>query len=208
MIYMLPLRGAIYSNCYLDIDEDTGHGFLIDPGAEGERLARLIRKKGWTIEQILLTHGHFDHFSGVTALRQALGQPVPVGIHASGGAYLTRPEWNLSPLFGPPLTLSDFTTFQAGDRLRLSRGRLALEVLHTPGHTLDSVLLLDRAAHTAFVGNTILKGRPGIVHHPTGDLPRLLRSIRETVLSLPEDTDLLPGHAMPTTVAAERELYL
>ena len=54
----------------------------------------------------------------------------------------------------------------------------------------------------------ILKGRPGIVHHPTGDLPRLLRSIRETVLSLPEDTDLLPGHDMPTTVAAERELYL
>ena len=208
MIYMLPLKGAIISNCYLDIDESSGHGFLIDPGAEGARLARLVQKKGWTIEKILLTHGHFDLFSGVSSLLQALGQPVPVLIHESGAAYLTRPQWNLSHLFGPPLTLSEFSLLRDGDRLDLSCGDLSLEVLHTPGHTLDSVVFLDRAARSAFVGDTILRGKPGIVHHPTGNLPLLLRSIREVVLSLPSDTDLLPGHSMPTTVAAERERYL
>ena len=76
MITQVPVQGVYAENAYFDIDDDTGHGYLIDPGAQGPELLELIREKGWTIEAILLTHGHFDHFGAVDYLVRELGVPV------------------------------------------------------------------------------------------------------------------------------------
>ena len=75
-VYKIPVRGYFEVNSYFLIDEDTGHGFLIDPGAQGNEIARIIQSKVWTIEKILLTHGHFDHTGGIEALQRQLGLPV------------------------------------------------------------------------------------------------------------------------------------
>ena len=70
MIARVPVKGYFEVNCYFWIDDETKHGFLIDPGAQGHELMRLCRKNGWIIEKILLTHGHFDHIGGIAAIRE------------------------------------------------------------------------------------------------------------------------------------------
>ena len=205
MIYTLPVRGVFETNCYFDIDDVTNHGFLIDPGAEGEKLSELILERGWLIEAILLTHGHFDHFGGVAALRDALD--LPVLIHEAGREYLEGPELNLSRFCGGDLTVEGAKYFRDGDVLTLREGALCLRVLHTPGHTNDSCVLLDSEANMAFVGDTIFKDSMGNPNYPTGNQRRLLNSIRTVIMKLPEDTVLLSGHSEPTTVGRERYHY-
>ena len=206
MIYTLPVRGVFETNCYFDIDDVTSHGFLIDPGAEGEKLTELILERGWVIEAILLTHGHFDHFGGVAALRDALD--LPVLIHEEGRAYLERPELNLSRFCGGDLTVKGAEYFRDGDVLTLREGTLSLRVLHTPGHTNDSCVLLDAEASTAFVGDTIFRDSMGNPNYPTGNQRRLLSSIRNVIMKLPEDTILCSGHSAPTTVGREKHHYI
>ena len=76
MIVEVPVRGYFEENCYFFIDDATRHGFVIDPGAQAHKLLELIDQNGWTIEKILLTHGHFDHFGAAAALKKALGTPI------------------------------------------------------------------------------------------------------------------------------------
>lgn len=205
MIFHLPVYGVMDCNCYAFVDGETAHGFLFDPGAQGHELAEFIHEKGWIIEKILLTHSHFDHIGGVPALRKKLG--LPVFVHENGPALLAEPKLNLSAYHGEPLSLTANGTFRDGDLLTLADGSLSLRVLHTPGHTADSCIFYSKAAHVAFVGDTIFKGTYGATHFPTGDEPTILRSIREKVLTLPADTLLLPGHGEATMVEGERELY-
>lgn len=207
MTYLVPVKGVFSVNCYFHIDPATGHGFLIDPGAEGNRLLTHIRDRRWTIEQILLTHGHFDHFGAVPRLQAALN--CPVLIHPEGDRYLADNGLNLSRYCcDDPITISGVTHFQAGDTLTLSGGGLSLEVLYTPGHTLDCVTFYDRTNGLAFVGDTVNRGGQGEHRLPTGDKARMEQSIREVILTLPGNTSLLSGHTLPTTVDAERGRYL
>ena len=139
MTFCIPVKGVFVTNCYFAIDRKTNHGFLIDPGAEGEKLVQLILEHDWIIEKILLTHGHFDHFGGVDAVRDALD--IPILIHEEGKAYLERPELNLSRFCGGDLTVEGAKYFRDGDLLTLREGGLRLKAIHTPGHQRH--LLLD-----------------------------------------------------------------
>ncbi len=115
MIYEIPVQGYFSVNCYFLIDDATGHGFLIDPGAEGEALARIIRERGWTIEKILLTHGHFDHTGGIEAIRREVD--IPVFIHENGERYLTDPRLNLSHFCGPDVIVRNANFLRDGDTI-------------------------------------------------------------------------------------------
>ena len=206
MTFCVPVRGVFVTNCYFAIDRGSNHGFLIDPGAEGEKLVQLILERGWIIEKILLTHGHFDHFGGVDAVRDALD--IPVLIHEEGKAYLERPELNLSRSCGGDLTFEGAKYFRDGDLLTLHEGNLRLKAIHTPGHTNDSCVLYDETEKTAYVGDTIFKGSMGNPDYPTGNERLLLKSIRERVLTLPDDTLLCSGHSDVTRVGAEKPRYV
>ena len=206
MIYAVQVQGYFTVNCYFAIDNRTGHGFLIDPGAEGGRLAKLIRQSGWTIEKILLTHGHFDHTGGIEALRQELD--IPVYIHRSGERYLTDPRLNLSHFCGPDLIIRDVNWLRDGDTLALSTNDgFSLRTLHTPGHTPDSTTFYDAEDGIAFVGDTLFRGSIGNDQYPGGNRQQLLASIRERIFILPEDTVLYSGHSEPTTVMMEKQRY-
>lgn len=206
MIYRVQVQGYFAVNCYFAIDERTGHGFLIDPGAEGAALADLIRRRGWVIEKILLTHGHFDHTGGIDAVRRELR--IPVYIHRDGEPYLTDPMLNLSHFCGPDILIRDVNWLWDGDTISLRENDgYVMKVLHTPGHTPDSVTFYCEAEQAAFVGDTIFKGGPGTDQYPGGDRALLMRSIRDKILRLPGETVLYSGHSELTRVKEEYPLY-
>lgn len=204
--YAIATRGVFVTYCYFAIDEKSGHGFLIDCGAQGKEVADLIKAQGWTIEKILLTHGHFDHTGGIQKLREELN--IPVWIHENGKQYLEDPVINLSAEHGRDVIIDNAHYFKDGDLFVLEGNPdECLQVAHIPGHTRDSSMFYDKKAHTAYVGDAIFKGQPGIWSFPTGDKDKLLSSIRNKIMALPDNTVLCSGHSAQTTVGAERKLY-
>lgn len=199
------VAGVYHVNCYLHVDEASGHCFIIDPGAEPERLLKLVREQSLTVERILLTHGHFDHIGGVAYLAEALG--VPCHIHEAGLRYLEDPILNLSASFDP-ITLSGVSVMREGDSFVLEGNpTVRLSVLHMPGHTLGSVVFYDEGATVAFVGDTIFSGGVGTWEYPGGNREQLIRSVMR-ILGLPAQTSLLSGHSGPWTVADARARLL
>ena len=203
MIRGVTVYGTISENCYFLIDEDTGHGALIDPGAEPERLLAVIRKYGWTIDMILLTHGHFDHIGAVGPIRDAL--QIPVYAYETADTYLLDPSFNLSGSWGEALKVRDVKHLKEGDTV--SCGKYTLEVIHTPGHTEDSVIYYCREEGFAFTGDTIFMGSTGRWDFPGGDYQTLMKSIRDKIFTLPDDTVLYSGHTGPTDAGTEKRRY-
>ena len=206
MIAEVPVKGYFEENCFFYIDDRTKHGFVIDPGAQAGRLLELIREKGWTIEKILLTHGHFDHTGAVDEIRDALG--IPVCAHRRSDEYLLDARENLSALCGPPIIVRDVEYLNDGDVVSLDADPdFALKVIYVPGHTTDSVMFYSEADHVAFVGDTIFKGSIGNYQYPGGNADDLQRSIIRQIFTLPDKTVLCSGHSEQTTVGAEKRRY-
>ncbi len=197
---------ALETNAYFYIDEETKHGWLIDAGAEAEKLLEIIKERGWIIEAILLTHGHVDHIGAVEKISAEL--KIDYMIHLEGKKYLENPAFNLSPFFGKSIILSKAKYFKNGDILSLNANpEIKLQVIHTPGHTLDSVIFYDKENNVAFVGDTIFKSGIGNTTFPGGDEKTIFESIRSKILNLPENTTLYPGHMEQTTVGIEKPRF-
>ena len=202
-IYRIPVKGYFEVNCYFLIDEDTGHGFLIDPGAQGSELVRIIKQKVWSIEKILLTHGHFDHTGGIEAIRREMD--IPVYIHEKGAAYLENTQLNLSAYCGERVVVRNAHYFQDGAAFSLEGcSAPILTAIHTPGHTPDSTTFYDADDGVAFVGDTIFKGSIGSDQYPGGNRVQLISSIKNRIFTLPEGTILYSGHSEPTAVKVEK----
>ena len=105
MILKTEVHGIFATNSYFYIDDETLHGFLIDPGAESEKILQIISEKNFVIEKILLTHGHFDHIGAVEELQKNL--KIPVCMQKNGGDYVKNPVWNLSAYFNLNMTLDN-----------------------------------------------------------------------------------------------------
>lgn len=203
IIKTIPVTGIIETNAYFYIDEKSKHGFLIDAGAEADRLLRLIADNNWIIEKILITHGHFDHIGAVEKIAATLG--IPYLAHRNGKDYLPVPTYNLSAFFGGDIVLNNAEYIDEGAEISLSTAPdVKLKVLHTPGHTQDAVAYYNAADATAFVGDTIFKNSVGRTDIPGGDYRQLLKSIQDKIFTLPVATTLYSGHSGPTTVSAEK----
>lgn len=207
MIKRVEVADVFAENAYFYIDETTGQGFLIDPGANARELLEIIRRNNWEIKAILLTHGHFDHTGAVEEISRALG--IPYYISPPGQAYLTNPALNLSSQNGRYIVLNDAQFFNDGDLISLpDNPDFKLQVIATPGHTPDSVTFYSPSENAAFVGDTIFRGSPGLTVFPGGNQPELLESIGRKILTMPDDTVLYSGHTPPTTVGEEKPLYV
>ena len=205
-VKQIPVTEMITVNAYFYIDESTQHGFLIDPGAEAGRLLGIIKDNNWIIEKILLTHGHFDHIGAVEKIAEEL--QIPYYIHKNGKDYLENGEMNLSAVWSEEILLFDAQYLQDGDIVSDKTNNIKLKVIHTPGHTTDSVLYYDEENHVAFTGDTIFKSSYGRTDLPGGNYQQLISSIKEKVLKLPDNTLLYSGHSESTTVESEKRLYL
>jgi len=192
-------NGQFAQNCYLIADAASGEAVVVDPGEEWERILHEAETRGWRIGAIWLTHAHIDHILGVAGVREATGAPIL--LHpADRPLYDSLPEqalwfgFRLQPPPPPdrPLAQDDV----------LSVGPHRFRVRHAPGHSPGSVCLLGEGL--ALVGDVLFAGSIGRSDLPGGDGAELLRTIRRELLSLDDDTRVLPGHGPETTVGAER----
>ncbi len=195
--------GPALTNAYLVGDSDLGEAVVIDPAWDGHFILGEAQARGWRITQIWLTHAHFDHFGGAAAIADGLSTPVPVALHPDD-----QPLWRMhggAPAFG----IRNFNpgpepTISLNHGMILSLGEVDFEVRHTPGHTIGHVALLARDQGVLFCGDLIFMNSVGRTDFPGGDMDTLLNSIREEVLSLPDEFRLLPGHGPETSVGRER----
>lgn len=203
MILQVEVQGFFSTNAYFYIDDETHHGFLIDPGAEPEKLLRIIDEKNFTIEEILLTHGHFDHTGAVNAIRSKFD--IPVIMQKDGKIYAENPDWNLSSHFGLNITLDDVTYLDDGAEIILSANpTFKVKLIAVAGHTTDGATYYSEKDGVAFVGDSIFLASYGRTDFPGSDERALFKNIKTKIFALPDDTVLLSGHTPPTTVAAEK----
>lgn len=207
MIKELTVQGVFAENTYFYIDSHSKSGFLIDPGAQAGLIYDTIKRNGWTIEKILLTHGHFDHMGAAELLREKL--VAPIYIYPQDAPYLTDPYLNLSANSGQPVTVAHYEELYDGEIIRLkANSGFYLKVMHTPGHTPGSVTYWSPEEKAAFVGDLLYQHGPGLTDFPGGNRRVLEESIINKILTLPDDTMLLSGHSSPITVARERMMLM
>ena len=159
-----------------------------------------------TPEKILLTHGHFDHIGAVNEIQRAL--KIPVCMSKGGNYYAKDPAINCSAFVGEPIILDDVTCLPDDSEIFLDANKnFGVKLIPAPGHTLDGAIYYSAGEGVAFVGDTIFFGSYGRVDLPGGSYNDLMRTIREKVLTLPDETILYTGHGLRTTVAAEKIFY-
>ena len=181
--------GDLAVNTYLLWDEETLEAICIDPGESIGEIIKVIREEKLKLNQILLTHGHCDHFLGVSKLRTAT--KALVLIHSADAA--------MSSFFGKELIIQADTLLEDGDVLCL--GSKMLRVIHTPGHTAGGIFLVGPGL--IFTGDTIFAGSIGRTDFPGGDQELLSRSLK-TLLQFADETRLFPGHGMKTILGKEK----
>lgn len=194
--------GPAQTNAYLVADPGTKEAVVIDPSWDGHIILKEAQKRGWRIGHLWYTHAHFDHIGGAGAIADALN-PLPlVALHpndhvlwrAGGGGALFG--FDIDP--GPEPTID----FVHGMMMKL--GSNEFEVRFTPGHTPGHCVLYVPAAGICFCGDLIFSGSVGRTDLPGGDWDTLVRSIREQIFTLPDNTRLLSGHGPVTTVGDEK----
>ncbi len=203
MILQYEVGYIIDTNAYFYVDDETRHGFLIDAGAEAQRLLHLINERKITVEKILLTHGHYDHIGAAAEIQQTLN--IPICMQKNGKIYAENPAWNLSSEFGQEIILKNVNYLEDYSEIVLSTNEnFKLKIIPCAGHTLDGAIYYSEKDGVAFVGDSIFKGSYGRTDLPGGDTETLFENIKAKIFTLPDETVLLSGHTPPTTVQAEK----
>jgi glyoxylase-like metal-dependent hydrolase (beta-lactamase superfamily II) len=190
-------------NCSVIHCEKTGRGAIVDPGGEPERILDYVAKESIQVDKILLTHAHIDHAGATKLMAEQLGVPV-IGPQRED-EFLIQGLKQQGIMFG----LGDYAEAFVPDRW-LEHGDLVevgeerVEVRHCPGHTPGHVVFYLPAHAFVIVGDVLFHGSIGRTDFPRGDHATLLRSIREQLLSLPDETGFLPGHGPTSTIGVER----
>ncbi len=197
------VMGPLRSNCYFV--SAAGQAVVIDPGGDPAPVLAQLPMSRARLSAILLTHLHYDHILGVAALGRATGAPVfasPLDAFLRDAPMGGRGPAGTSPGQGfPPVPAFDFEPLAPG---RLTVCGHPVLVLDTPGHTPGGLSFFFPFAGVVFVGDLLFHRSVGRTDWPGGDAATLFASIRERVFSLPDDTEIFPGHGPPTTVGLEK----
>ena len=191
-------------NTYVVSDEE-GKCAIIDPGcldpSEQNTLLEYINDQKLTPVRLLLTHAHIDHVFGCAFVANQWGLKVE-GHRGEIPVLEAVPQF--AEMYGIPYKPSPpMEVFhEEGDIVEV--GDMKLEVLFTPGHSPASICFLNREEGWMICGDTIFENSVGRMDLPGGDGPTLMKSITEKILTLPDDTRLLPGHMSATTVGREK----
>lgn len=191
--------GPFAENTYLLGDEDSRDAYVIDPGGDTDRILRLVSNHGLTLRGIINTHGHIDHIAGVQELKDRTG--IPFAIHEQELFTLENAP-QAAALFGMfNLRKPEVDRFLQDGEL-LSLGNKTIQVVATPGHSLGGVSF--HIENSIFVGDALFAGSIGRTDFPGGDYQTLISSIKNRILTLPDDAIVYSGHGPETTVGWER----
>ncbi len=195
--------GLLQENCYLFGCRRTGVAVVIDPGDNARGILRLAQQAGLRIEKIINTHAHFDHVMAVADIKSATGAPfylheadLPI-LHELPERVRLWLDTEIDPLDDPDGFLEHGQIIAVGDE--------ELEVRFTPGHAPGHVVFVHHAGRQVFAGDTLFQGSIGRYDLPGADGPLLLRSIREQLLTLPDDYVVYPGHGPATEIGLEKQ---
>jgi len=184
---------------------DTHEAIVIDPGGDAGRIIDLLDRMKLRPVSIVHTHGHFDHIMGTRDLVAATS--APVAIHEADVALYRDLVLQARFFDFVAETPPEPTEILVGGEI-LRFGHYEARVLHTPGHTPGSVcLFIERTDSNPLLlsGDTLFAEGIGRTDFPGGSFPQIIASIRERLLSLPDNTVVVPGHGPETTIGEERE---
>jgi glyoxylase-like metal-dependent hydrolase (beta-lactamase superfamily II) len=201
-IRIVPVT-PLQQNCSLIWNEETKHAAFVDPGGDAETLIGALAHFGLTLKRIWLTHGHLDHAGAAAELSERTGVPVEGphrddqflldGIEESGARYGIIGGRNVTPN----------RYFEHGDVLEFEGA--TFNIAHTPGHTPGHVVIHNRDAKIAFVGDVLFQGSIGRTDMPRGNHAQLIQSITTRLWPLGEDMTFVPGHGPTSTLGQERK---
>jgi glyoxylase-like metal-dependent hydrolase (beta-lactamase superfamily II) len=205
----MPLKAAIVpvtpfqQNCTLLWDEATRRGAVVDPGGDLPRIEAGIKQTGMTVEKILLTHGHIDHAAGAAELKEKLGG-VPIEGPHEADRFLLEGLVAQGLAMGMPgaRNVTPDRWLAEGDEVTVAGATFA--VLHCPGHSPGSVVLVNAAQRFALVGDVLFRGSIGRTDLPYGDHAALIQAIRTKLLPLGDDLVFICGHGPMSTIGDER----
>jgi glyoxylase-like metal-dependent hydrolase (beta-lactamase superfamily II) len=201
MIHEILHVGPLQCACSVIGDETTRKAIVVDPGDDIEQVLALIQKHKLTVEQIVITHAHIDHVGGAMKLRAATGAPILM--NQDDYALLQTLEAQAAWLgMKSPGAVAIDQTIGSSDSLTI--GTIVADVFHTPGHTEGSICLYFPPEKKLLAGDTLFSGSVGRTDLPGGSFDKIIRSIRDQLLPLPDDTIVIPGHGPATTIGRER----
>lgn len=202
MIHEILPVGPLQCNCSIVGDENTREAMVIDPGDEIEDILALVQKHNLQVKQIVITHAHIDHVGGAMKLRTATGAPIL--LNQNDYALLKmldiQAAWIGVP---PPGKIEIDRSITAGETV--SAGSHTAQILHTPGHTEGSICLYFEPEKKLIAGDTLFAGSIGRTDLPGGDMQKIMRSLHNTLMALPDETVVVPGHGDLTTIGEERD---
>lgn len=193
--------GSYQTNCYFVYREDSKKAVVIDPADNGAQIYSALERNGFTVEAILLTHGHFDHIWGSNELREVSGAKIYALDEEK--VLCEDVKNNLSAMVGRAYTVVPDEYVREGQVLTFDN--MDFKVIATPGHTIGSCCYYVEKAGILISGDTLFQESTGRTDFPTGSMSSIVRSIREKLFILPDETKVYPGHGDSTTIAYEKK---
>lgn len=193
--------GVCATNCYYVYRDGSTEVMVFDPADRGGDIYRAITEKGFHIRAILLTHGHFDHIWGAEELREKSGAKIYA--YEKEQPLCESSDLNLSAQMGRVCTIKPDYYLKDGEKVQV--GDLACKLLATPGHTAGSCCYYFENDGIVMSGDTLFCQSVGRTDFPTGSMSDIVRSVKEKLMTLPDEVKVYPGHGEITTIGFERE---
>jgi glyoxylase-like metal-dependent hydrolase (beta-lactamase superfamily II) len=203
MIHEILPVGPLQCNCSVIGDEASREAMVIDPGDDIGDVLAIIQKHNLSVKQIVITHAHIDHVGGAMKLRAATGAPI----------LLNHNDYTLLKMLD---LQADWIGMQSPGKVEIDHslneqdtvkaGSLIATVLHTPGHTEGSICLYFPMEKKLIAGDTLFAGSIGRTDLPGGSFEKIMRSLHDKLLSLPDETAVVPGHGPLTSIGVERDI--
>jgi len=201
MIHEVIPVGPLQCNCSILGDETSREAIVVDPGDDIARIMALLARHNLTVKQIVITHAHIDHIAGAHRLKQLTGAPI---LYNQNDLPLVKMMDVQAGWLGMPTPTVHAPDDTLDDGKLITVTGITGSILHTPGHTEGSVCLYLPDQTLLLAGDTLFAGSVGRTDLPGGDTRKLLASIHDRLLTLPDEVTVIPGHGPRTTIGAER----